>query len=223
MRSILSALLLLLAAGCTSGRDFVRPGADVLSLGQMTRADILARYGRPERQLTRVVAAPESGAGLADPASAMCDFTSLFYTYEDLAEAGWNGGAARQKQIKFDFANGRLFSYTFLSNFDADSSNFDERRIALLENGITTKDEVLALFGAPSGRTIFPGASPGDEKYVYQYIEKTRRERLMKRLELIFDDDDVLRDFSYASDFGPLPRSGEAENAPAPLLLPDEK
>jgi hypothetical protein len=214
-------VLLALAAGCASGRDFTRPAAENLALGVVTRADILAAYGRPDRQMTRVVSAPGEGSGSSrSDAPAMGSLTSLFYTYETPGRVAWSGAALHQKLLKFDFANDRLFSYSYLSNFERDSSDFDEAKMSALANGITTKEDVLALFGDPSGRAMFPALLPGDERFVYQYVDASGGERLVKRLELVFDDDDVLRDFGFVSDLGPSRRSG---NADPPLLGPNER
>jgi hypothetical protein len=218
MRRFALALLALAAASCATGRDFARPAADALPLGITTRADILAAYGKPDRQLVRVVSAPEGGSGAgARDAPTMGALTSLFYTYEDQAPFG--SGERRQKLLKFDFANDRLFAYSFLSNIPRDSSDFDEVRMTGLANGVTTKDEVRALFGEPSGRAMFPALLPGDERYVYQFVDAADGEKLLKRLELVFGEDDVLRDFSFVSDLGPAPRGRDGTPAP-PLFGP---
>jgi hypothetical protein len=214
MRRIASLLLALAAAACASGRDFARPAADVLPLGLVTRADIVATYGRPDRQLVRVVSAPAEGSGASAPDTpAMGALTSLFYAYEDRGGA-FGSGARQQKLLKFDFANDRLFAYSFLSNVRRDSSDFDEAKMARLANGVTTKDEVRALFGDPSGRAMFPALLPGDERYVYQFVDTANGEKLVKRLELVFGDDDVLREFSFVSDLGPAPRARGGASAP---------
>jgi hypothetical protein len=216
MRPTACLLIALLAAGCAGGRDFARPAADALPLGITTRADILAAYGKPDRQLVRVVAAPDDGSGAAAPdAPTMGALTSLFYAYED--RAAFAGSGRKQKLLKFDFANDRLFAYSFLSNIPRDSSDFDEVKMARLANGVTTKDEVRALFGEPSGRAMFPALLPGDERYVYQFVDAAAGEKLQKRLELVFDEEDVLRDFSFVSDLGPAPRG--RDGAPAPPLF----
>lgn len=223
MRRIAYVLVALAAVGCTSGRDFTRPAADSLSLGTVTRADILAAYGRPDRQLTRVVAAPAADNGSSSAqAPAMGALTSLFYSYEEPLGVAWAGPPPHQKLLKFDFANDRLFSYSYLSNFERDSSDFDEAKMAALANGVTTKGDVLSLLGEPSGRAVFPALLPGDERYVYQFVDATRGERLVKRLELVFDDDGVLRDFGFVSDLGQTRRARDAGTWQPPPLLPSE-
>jgi outer membrane protein assembly factor BamE (lipoprotein component of BamABCDE complex) len=75
--------------------------------------------------------------------------------------------------------------------------------MAALVNGVTTKEEVRALLGEPSGRAMFPALQPGEERYIYQFVDAAHGERLVKRLELVFDDDDVLSDFGFVSDLSP--------------------
>jgi hypothetical protein len=221
MRAWLAAALAVVVAACTSGQNFTRPSPESLALGSVGRADILASYGKPERELTRVIAAPAgfSGGSSEIPSSGL--LTSLFYTYRDRTLTAWTGRDPLQKLIRFDFANDRLFAYRFLSTFEEDSSDFDDARVAQLVNGATTKQEAVALLGAPTGRSIFPAVLPGDEKYVYQHVENRGGDRHVKSLELIFGDDDRLRDFSYLSDVGPAPRPTPA-SVPLPIFIPSK-
>jgi hypothetical protein len=231
-RGVLILVVLMLTA-CTSGKEFARPVPDSLALGHVTRAEIMAAYGKPYRETTRVVTASENLGATGATSAVLSDapaltpgatatsgtLTTLIYSFVDRTENFLIGSPPKQKVIAFEFANNKLFAYNFVSDFEADSSNFDEARIAHLERGKTSKGDAAALFGTPTGRSVFPAVRPGDEKFVYQYFGKSRRQLSVKRLELVFADDDRLRDFTLVNDVGPAP-APTGGSAPVPIFIP---
>lgn len=232
-RFVVMAAILLSVAGCrTVGKDFARPTADMLALGQTTRADVLARYGTPYQQNAQVVSDPVINANEAaaptvfTPAPETGAFTLLSYVYADTSTAVWVGGLIEEKALSLFFWNEKLIFYNFTSNFTADNSNFDEARVSTLEKGKTTSAEVIQLFGQPTGRAIYPALwTMGDEKFIYQYSEADTRkqQRTIKRLEIVFDPKGTVREYRFASDGRPLPPPAPSGSTFMPIFIPRGK
>jgi hypothetical protein len=207
-------------AGCAHGQNFTKPDPGSLPLLQTSRAQVEALYGRPNRQSAGIIGAsvrrPEKPSGLdsvisdgpfsADRSIADGSYASYLYLHSDNTRAFWFGGPPQVKAIGFDFWNDKLVAYNFVSDFDDDSSNFDESRVQQLRKNAATKEDVTRLFGPPSGRATFPLVrNPTDEKFMYHYVKLSRGERWTKRLEILFDDKGVMRDFRFTSNSEQMP------------------
>lgn len=205
----------LLVAGCT-GRDFVKPAPESLSLGVTPQDEVVAKYGQPYRQSTEIL----SGAGAPNAAVRPAGtYNHLVYYYADRAALMLPGGRATERLLGFDFWNGKLYGYNFLSNFNSDSSNFDESKATQMERGRSTTDEVLDLLGPPTGQGVYPAImDPSDRKFIYSYIAVQDQRRISKRLEILFSRDGKVRDFGFASDSGPAP--APAGGGTVPVYVP---
>lgn len=144
-------------------------------------------------------------------------FITMNYIYTD-PMSKFLGGLPRQKQIVFEFFNDRLYAYNFISDVDDDNSNFDEAKVAELENGRTTREQATALLGPPTGRAVFPAVPAAGEKLVYQYVTGTTSTRESKRLELLFDNG-TLRDFNFVSRSG-IPAPVQRGATAVPIIIP---
>jgi hypothetical protein len=187
------AVGLVIALGaCSQGRDFLRPSAEAPILGETTRADVIAQYGEPDQQPQRVAPATTTpgGAQVPDTPGTTARLTYTYYTREFPFVDG-----VFVRAVSFEFSNDTLVAYAFFSDFDVDSSNFDETKAALLKAGETSKSEATRLLGPPSGRAIYPEL-PGREKYVYAYGTEIR---IDKAMELLFGSDDKLIEYRVMS------------------------
>jgi hypothetical protein len=220
-------LVAMLVGSCTVGKEFTRPMPDQLELGNVTKEDILRLYGKPERQEVSRITAP-AGSGRAPlggdaPPVLGGTITTLTYSHADVTKAVFLPGALPvTKTIVFDFFNDKLVGYNFLSNFEADSSNFDENRIESLAKGVATREDVTRLLGAPTGRAIFPATSDiANERYTYQYSEISDGQRNAKRLDIEFDQDGTLVDARFKSSNSPFvpPRP---PGALLPIVIPQK-
>ncbi len=215
----LTAAMLLLTA-CQNARNFQRPDPDGLQLGEVTKEEIVKIYGPPAQQRTQVVSAPA-----ASPSAAAADqkpvvsgtFTTYNYLYRNPGEVFMRGNLAGEKILVFEFFNEKLFAYNFVSDVEADNSNFDESNISRLENGRTGRDEIEALLGTPTGRGTFPAAPPGNEKLTYQYVTTSTTQLEMKRLDMFLDDKGILQNFGFDSRV--IPYRAPA-SAPMPVFIP---
>jgi hypothetical protein len=209
----LTSMLLLtamLTASCTTGRDFGKPSPENFVLGKTTRVEIIASYGPPqghsESTMTSRLPGQAEGAPAAAPSEAPSALiTSLRYFFADRSPGVQLAGYAQvEKRIVFELWNDVLIAYTFTSNRPAEA-NFNERKIPSIEAGKTTKAQIVELFGAPVGRAVFPAVrNPTDQKYLYYYFQIAKYDgaRKAKRLEIIFDGNGRVREYSYGSDFG---------------------
>jgi len=210
--------LALLLAGCnTAGRDFARPTADSVVLGTTTRAEILQKYGPPARQSSLAGGLP-GGSPPAQPAPgpprdpfdivlAPGTYVSLTYAFAEKESPVFSFDVNR-RAVTFIFWNDRLVAYSFASNFQQDSTDFDEAKISGIEKGKTTKGELRQLLGIPTGRAVYPFVQrPGEERLSYHYTiteMKTLQQRT-KDLQVLFSADGWATDYRFGSDVNPVP------------------
>jgi len=211
-------IALFILSACQQSKEFARPAPDSLVLGQVTRQDIESTYGRPYSERTNLISAPAARGTNGGLDSASGRFTVLNYRYSDPAAVFFAGVKAGQKIIAFEFFNGRLYAYNFISNVDSDSSNFDEQKVQQLEDGKTTRQQVVTLFGAPTGRAVFPGALLGHEKLIYEYATGIGSDRISKRLEMLFEGE-TLESFRFVSRTG-APEPAYPNTTPIPIVVP---
>jgi hypothetical protein len=133
--------VLVLMAGC-AGRDFTRPAPESLVLGKTTYAEINARFGSPYRESTLIK--NEKTLRMAS------------YAYATTGGDPLVSGVTPARSIDFAFLDQVLVSYQFASSFKADHTDFDENKVPSIKKGVTTRDEVIALLGPPTGMQIYP-------------------------------------------------------------------
>lgn len=133
--------VMVLMAGC-AGRDFTRPAPESLVLGKTTYAEINARFGSPYRESTLIK--NEKTLRMAS------------YAYATTGGDPLVSGVTPARSIDFAFLDQVLVSYQFASSFKADHTDFDENKVPSIKKGVTTRDEVIALLGPPTGMQIYP-------------------------------------------------------------------
>ncbi len=176
---------LVLAGLCLLGADFARPDPASFALGSTTEAEIRQRFGNPYGQTTSRV-----GDRVV---------TTLQYTYAEPRT-----GVIPARAMTYSFYEGRLVGFDYSSSFGADETNFDEKIANRLKRGETTRAEVLAIAGPPTGQFIYPtpqATVPGRRAYVYGYSRSERLapatiETANKVLTITFDDHDVVAELS---------------------------
>jgi hypothetical protein len=221
---IVAALSLL--AACQTGQNFARPAPDAFMLGKATESEILSSFGAPATRRTETTSETKRDPSKTrfDSAGLAGSYERLIYIHADRTATIWVGAPPTTKGIAFTFLNGTLIMYDFSSNFEEDSSNFDESRVSALIKGTSTKADVVALFGQPTGRAIYPLIERvGDEVYKYGYAQTTRQERSVKQLNLLFDPEGVLVDFRFSSQSGPAPAPQGGGTVVTPVYVPRGK
>ena len=176
---------LVLAGLCLLGADFARPDPASFTLGSTTEAEIRQRFGNPYGQTTSRV-----GDRVV---------TTLQYTYAEPRT-----GVIPARAMTYSFYDGRLVGFDYSSSFGADETAFDEKVVKRIKRGETTRTEVLAIAGPPTGQFIYPtpqATVPGRRAYVYGYSRSERLapatlETANKVLTITFDDHDVVAELS---------------------------
>jgi len=176
---------LVLAGLCLLGADFARPDPASFALGSTTEAEIRQRFGNPYGQTTSRV-----GDRVV---------TTLQYTYAEPRT-----GVIPARAMTYSFYDGRLVGFDYSSSFGADETAFDDKVVKRIKRGETTRTEVLAIAGPPTGQFIYPtpqATVPGRRAYVYGYSRSERLapatlETANKVLTITFDDHDVVAELS---------------------------
>jgi len=155
-RLTLLAIAVLALTGC-AGRNFVRPQADSLVVGQTTDQELRQRFGDPYREGTKLV----NGETVK----------TLAYAY---ATGGGSlvGGLVPARGQTFYVWNGVLVGHDFTSSFDEDKTDFDTSKAQSIRKGETTEAGVVSLFGKPHGVYRFPLVKgTGERGVVYLYSQ----------------------------------------------------
>jgi len=176
---------LVLAGLCLLGADFARPDPASFALGSTTEAEVRQRFGNPYGQTTSRV-----GDRVV---------TTLQYTYAEPRT-----GVIPARAMTYSFYEGRLVGFDYSSSFGADETAFDDKVVKRIKRGETTRTEVLAIAGPPTGQFIYPtpqATVPGRRAYVYGYSRSERLapatlETANKVLTITFDDHDVVAELS---------------------------
>jgi hypothetical protein len=175
-------LTAVLAGACLLGADFIRPDPATFTLGKTSEQEIRQRFSEPDSQTTTQV---------GDKA-----VTILRYAH---AEARSTVVLARA--MAYTFHEGRLVGFDYSSSFPADQTVFDESAVKRIKRGETTRAEVVALVGKPTGQFIYPSpyaTTPGRRVDVYSYSRTETvpsggtLETTNKVLAITFDDRDVV-------------------------------
>ena len=184
--AVLLAGAVLVAGAGLLGADFARPDPASFTLGTTTEVEIRQRFGPPYGQTTAQV-----GNG---------QVTTLQYSYAEVRST-----AIPVRTMTYTFHEGRLVGFDYSSSFVLDETAFDESIAKKIKRGETTRTEVLALAGKPTGQFIYPSLqapTPGWRAYVYGYSRSERLpsdltiETTNKVLTIAFDDHDVVVEYS---------------------------
>jgi hypothetical protein len=153
MKHLSALFVTLFLTGCvhTVGADFKRPSADQLALGASSPQDIASLLGPPPRQNmnTAVAKTPEQMKD-ASPFDGASQPNELLKFYDYSFQKG-----TQKRELAFIFADDKLSSYIFLSNFPEDSTDFNDGNVSLLTKGVTTETTALQYFGQNCGREVF--------------------------------------------------------------------
>ena len=146
-------------AGC-AGTNFVRASADTLKNGQTTYAQVVEKMGPPRREGT--ITKNEKQLKL------------VTFSYATTGGKPVREGVVPARAQTFYFYNDTLVGHEFGSSFAEDHSDFDDKKVANIAKGKTTRAEVTQLIGKASGYYIYPLiASATGDAAVYIYFETT--------------------------------------------------
>ncbi len=202
-------------AGCASvGRDFARPTPAIVEQGATPQA-IRARFGEPnsERSWARgdLELPKEVGTPFGAP-RVPGQMTELYYYYGSRSEAAAAPGVEPSRSVRYWFWNDRLVGYQSASSFKADSTVFDERKVAAVRPWLSLRADVIAALGEPSGIRRFP-LVPGDDLQVltwfaFEYDTAARQSRT-RTLHVLVNNIGVVVDLRF--------------DTPVPVYIPPVK
>lgn len=135
------AALLIAVSGCASAPSFVKPAPDKLALGKSTGAEVL--------QTLKTQPATQSDVSINGEKVKV-----LNYFYGENPKF-WGLLISRRYQ-SYTLYNDILVGDEFTSTFEGESTEFDTDKIASIKKGKTTRAEVVALMGKPSGEVSYP-------------------------------------------------------------------
>jgi hypothetical protein len=160
LNSIVTIMCGLALAGC-AGVNFKRPDPASLKMGKTTTAEVIAVMGPPART-----------SETTKNTHLMKNFS---YSYAESAITAARTDVITARGITLSMFNDVLVGQQFRSTFKEDTTDFDETKIAQIIKGKTTRNEVIALLGNPSGEAIFPIIkTPGEVAIRYSYLQARR-------------------------------------------------
>lgn len=186
----------LTACVTTLGGDFDTQRLRALEPGRTDKARFLATIGETSDRSRLTLRHDGAGQLLAQP----LDLEQLNYFYLDRAgrACGLEKEPHRLAWVMFD--GDQLVGYSISSTFAADSTDFDADNVQQLRRGQSTQDDVLALFGPPSGRFIQPIALvPGGTRWMYRVQWTAEHQLHIKTLRVDFNAAHVVVDFDSST------------------------
>lgn len=185
----IAIVVAIILVGC-AGTDFERLNTSQLAFGSDTTETVKQKLGKP----------------YMDGFSTINDLQieSIGYAYASLGgSAAYEGVIAGRNQV-FYFYENKLVGHYFTSTWEIDSTDFDETRVGEIEKGTTTTQQVIEIFGNPSGEYVFPLVkNETGRALVYIYIQ-TKKEGLTstkstnKTLVVSYDENGIVTDVEYS-------------------------
>ena len=225
-----------LLTACSTGADFALPTPGSFRLGKTTPAEVIGKLGEPTQRSTSTTPASATRAAtevsIFTPAPASGRYENFTYFGGDRMAINADGvvaelmrhGVRRTRMFSCTFFDGQLISYLGSSSFDADRTDFDDAKVDSLVRGKTTGDEVLKLFGKPSGGAIYPMLSRRDGAALTYFYEEDNVDsgRHVKLLQIFVDESGIVRDYRSASTTLPNDYAPSAE-MPIPIFVPGKQ
>ncbi len=186
---ILLALLVLALQGC-AGSNFVRPLPGSIIVGKTTQQEVEQQLGKPY----------QTGTVLKDGKS----LQTATYAFAKVGGEALHAGITPARSQGFYFLNGLLVGSEFTSSFKADGTEFDDTKVALIEKGKSTRQDIETLFGPPGGEYLPPLTTDGaDRAWVYLYSQAKgsafNLRVLNKSLVVSFDASGLVTDVKFTS------------------------
>jgi len=181
-------------AACAAG-GFIRPEPEALKLGETTQPEVVKLIGQPAARETMV----RNGKHIE----------ILSYAYVTEAEKHHGEPTViASRTLNLFFHDERLIGHEYSSTLAADHTDFELRKMRAIVKGKTTREDVTALLGRPSGFIAFPLINTPSAAMVYAYRQNRRVPfgaplTFTKTLLISFDERGIVNDLSYATSGAP--------------------
>jgi len=193
MKKILQQGLLLAALGVSTcfAQDIPRQPPEKFVVGTTLRKQVTDEYGAPKRQ----------GQTLKNGQM----IWTLSYTHASAGGTPHNTGVTPARARTFYFLKDLLVGYEFISSWENDHTDFDDRKVEEIVKDKSTREEVVRLMGRPGGQLVHPMITPttGDA-LMWAYVEVRRSgfaslSMARKVLIVTFDANGVVVNVDYNS------------------------
>ena len=176
-------------SGC-AGTNFKRPEAQSLAVGKSTTADIARVMGEPGRP----------GEVLKNEQK----LKTATFVYAEGAGTGRYPGVVPARAMVFSTFNDVVVGQDFVSSFPQDATEFDDSKVPSIVKGKSSRKDVLALLGKPSGEAVYPAIKQKtDTAMLYSYSHARGNAFNMKfyskSLTVSFGSNDIVSDVEFAS------------------------
>ena len=209
-RAIMTVLVSgLLVAACAhvrvTGQDFNSAAFASMHLRQTTPQQAEALLGPPFNRMALQSTATNPRGPL--PVGTPIRVGIMKYIYALSSGGPASSGRPVAKTATLVFWNGTLAAYDLLSSIPGEeNAPVDEARLPQLQQGITTRNDVVGLMGPPSGQSIAVSATsklPGHMTYIWTHYDGPTVRH--KSLVIDFDSNDVMTHYTLLDSSGPLP------------------
>ena len=187
-------------------QDIDRAQVGNFTLGDTTKAQILEKLGEPDEDKAVDTARDIFGIKMETAAGV----TRLKYFH---SEAGDEQNAVipnirPQRYAFLYFIEDRLVAYRTGSSFKSDSTDFElAKAFVFIRRGITTEQDVMALFGPPSGRGNYPISPDKKLRSMFYEVDLWNHPTLAitrKRMRFDINAEGKVEDFSATATADPI-------------------
>ena len=218
-KSFLPIACLVALTGCMPqlprplGRDFSRAAFSSFVLQTTTLPEVEAALGAPMRT-SSIKGLANQRAAIVTPGTPIA-LTLVMYLYAPYGVAPKTTVAPMPvKAATLVFFQGRLIGYDVNSSIPGDDNPpIQEDRLGALHKGTTTREEAIAVLGAPSGQSVSIGAGSMRKSimtYSWAHVaDGTVRRKLLK---LQFDESGLFSNYTMLDNSFPV--------GSAPMALP---
>lgn len=202
-RVVITLAIVALSACVSVGRDFARPNMESMRSFNPDYDQIKSKYGKPwsEGSIT------ENGKNII----------KLTYGFGTNKGRPHKGDSVSVRTMEYYFFNNTMVGYDYFSSVRQDNTDFDETKRNAIINKKTTRSEVVALLGAPSGFRTYPMISAtSGEAAVYMYIDYTKDQdykiSTVRHLLVTYDVAGVVQDVNYSTETSKKPTNTTPNN-----------
>jgi len=173
--------------GCM-GKNFEQMGNSLLVLEKTTVKEIKDSLGKPfvEQSLMKNNE----------------KITYIVYYYMNEMGRGDGPNTVPKRSQTFYFSEGKLIGHFYSSSLKEDSTDFDKEKANEIKKGVSSEKDVLSIFGAPTGESIYPLTdTKGDRIILYKYEKPVLKGSMIysfdKSLKFVLDPNGIVKDINY--------------------------
>ncbi|RJF88135.1 hypothetical protein D3874_14840 [Oleomonas cavernae] len=197
-------------AGCQAGKDFAPPDPTRLTLDVTTETQVVAVTGTPGARAERIL--PEPTAQQLVEVKTAFDSVPVAGAYRRIGYYH-DASGIRSRTVKkayFTFWNGVLVEYSYEASTPGLAASFAQNRVAELKRGVTTRSDLINLFGQPTGEATYPMIRDRGSRLLsysyWGYADQASGEVVgggsftRRTLEVLLGEDGKVTAFRYKSD-----------------------